>query len=987
MGPAKTTWLSAVLLSFLFCTILAHWTHGNCRGRYASALNAVSRSNLNRLKPECFSQLKKIESTDLSSVIPHLPNNIFAHYNGNISACTASVMRGRQLAHLGEEISGTICEQLLLHRFTPKTLSKISHRCLKGALSFYKATANVEQLPHVTDRAFAFVVSTPVLCTSISVQHLLNYTPDRLGQISPQCFANVLDISTTDFSTILPHLRKDIFAHFNSLLVKQVVSSLRPYHLSTLGSELRDKQLCQILDLRGVQPTTFAEISNRCFIGIMTRSRRYEHRYLMAFVPLPALRYLMTNPQGTCAMFPAKALLQLPDELGQELTPHCFALMRDISKMDFSTKINTWPDNIFERYDGALKKDQIQFISPAKIRHFAAELKKPYICSKLELASLSNAALLAITPRCLVGYVHSGNRLGGRWKSILNNGLVSDALFLGLCKDLQDLDINMFPQPYWDLAFENFGPDLLPLLYKEHHPKKFVANIRSNMTAFVWLAHALLTRKGEKEMAILHKVQRLVALFPKESITDINLKLFVEPSRWIKSMVAATFVQSFEEAINVLVKLYSPGNKTFVIPLCMDDGIFAFGKAFQFVQKQDNGLLSSLAEIKSDGFIDAGAPMRQWVDQMLDYISTKRLLQLTSELEARFPFMADPGVGTFVATVYAKALQMNIRPPLRLDESFLNLYLGTEGEALDSYFDRVYGPDLDKFLARVRCDMSDRFFDDLLKRYQFVEPEEMEARTPLRATRSIYPDDLSGDDDSLQPTRVYDRESFYSDYMRRFRNRCKELFLDLVSNFFQTFTKVVDLTMYGLLNDKSLFSGFFGSLAFSTGAIAKITTFDSFLGSVMVGSVVDKKNIAFEDTFWHVIEALGERERARFIGVMTGSQNVRLDAYNFTISRYSECITVPSLVAYGDDLFITRSVHDEIFKRLLSIQLDYLKNDLEDPYSQSPLEPCFLGSYAAACGHNLQLMPQSSHSLLLSIFQLLNLPLASMEDFDILDMS
>lgn len=983
MFVTASTWFGIVAMGLLLGNVTAHcWSNKRCEKKHVGALRHLGPLLLKSVSPECFAKLSGLEETDLSSVIPLMSDNIFAHYNGKLSKRTAASVQGVQLAHFGEERLGHICEKLNLHNFTPIALGRMTLRCLRGALSHNQGRTNASRLPYVSDEVFAEAIGLREVCQKVHARHILRWPRERLGLITPECFAQMIDITCTDLSTVLPHLETNIFAALNVPLHEKTVASLLPEHLNLFGSQIRSKKLCELLDLRRVHPTTFAHISRRCLIGIYSGNLRSQHGFLLAHLPFDLFKHLMSNPRDICRRFPASALLHAPDEFGRALCSKCFSNMEGIGKLELGPKINSWPDNIFEFYDGPLREDQLVFILPGKMAHFAERREAPFSCEKLDLSRLPLDTLLAAPTHCITGFLRSGKSLGTAWTGLHARGRISKEVFAAICEYLTADDVPAIPQPYWDHVYDLVVQYRLLALYREHIPGKFKRSIRTNRVAFIWLAHALLSR-GPKETLVLDQVKDLIAKYPTKARKRISSDLLYRRDvHWVERMVGMTFLDNFGDVEAVLIKRFvSTYSSHKTIDLTMKDGVFDFVQSYNKVQQQGHFLLDEFAELRPDGYIDAGAPMRLWVDQMLDYIVTYNLLEVTADGTVRLPFMADPSVGAFVSLVYLKAMQLRMRPPLPLDPSFLELFVSRTPETFGRYFERVYGPDLAAFASRVQSNQPADVFDQTIRNYQFLEPEEMQSRHPLRPLQSIFPESILDFGDNAQPSKVYDRESFQEDYMRRFEERCQELFRGLVSQFRQYLVVIFDLQLYSYLLDRSIIREFFGLSLCPADAIMEAMEISSDLAQTMIKSVVDpQQKIHLGDALESIIHSLGDRERARFVALMTGSGRVRLATYTFTVSSLSSKIEVPVRLAFAEDLFITPQDHDEILGRMEAYQARRFVENPGKSTRASIMEESFFGSEVASCTHLLRIRPQSSYALLLSIFQLLNLPPASMDD-------
>lgn len=969
-----------ISLSFLFSLVVsAAWAAGvgPCVILHAGSLLLMGEADLAQVAPRDFSRLAGLDTTDLSRVLPHLPTDIFAYYDGPLGPSTVSAMSGSQLAHYAEHIAGPICASLVLKRISLSAIKGISPRCLIGALLSPLNHASHQRLLKVGEEAFKAVVNEPRVCSRFNISVLRRAGKTRLAHVTPPCFAVLQKVASTDLSPILPHLRDDIFANYDYKLHSSTVAAMRPAQLFHFGADLRRSRICQELDLTVIQPTTFASISNRCLLGILSESRLAKHLDLFAHISASSFQFLMTaHRDQICPFLPATVLFSLPLHATKLLDSQCFAAMVGIEQVDLTSVASRLPDHILEYYDGPLwYNNETGGFSPKQLSNFAAKINRPLSCSKIQLRSFPYEAIAHIPRPCLKGHILSGNSLGAHWRNFFDDGYLSSSFFLEVVESLQEDDIRHIPLHLWDLLYDSRVKEMLPSIYRNLTSPDLLVDLVYRRSAFVWLAHALRTATPTK--AVIAEKARIRELKLPTSLRSATIKSLQQRKlHWTCGVVEAILVSTIQEAEAVLIKPYTRGNSHPRLPLMMKEGVFDFDESFGFVVSKFSHALSKTSYLEYNGYIDGGGPMRQWLDQMLGYIAAKGMLRVTATGEVYFEFLAGPSVAIFVATVYWKALQQKVMPPLPLDTSFMSLLQG-DVALIDGYFERLYDAHVQHLVSTIRGQASEEQFGKYIQRCILVEPETIRPWDPQKGLPSIYPEMLLEDEEMPASAKIYTAEAFYGDYVPRLREHCKRIFLSLVSSFRTVSQRIFDLQHYQYLLDPDVVLKFYGESVFSAKDILESTTFNDHLLALEIPSLDGSEmRINFKDFFTGIIHSLGTRELCRFVAVMSGSQYLRIKDHPFTVELYTAQHIYSAQNAHGAGLFIDDLVYEQILDRLVK----YHRNVLGIPLVSVATASSFESAHIGACYNVLHIRPQRAHALFLSLLHQLNYPPQGMDD-------
>lgn len=966
-----------LLLYCCFFAVSYGWSNDCCDKKTALLLLDLDPTILADISPSCFSQLVDIKTTELAAVVPFLPENIFANCDGCLSKETLKAISQRQMARFGEDDTKAICSQLQLDFLNPIVYPFISPSCLHGALTSIFAESNAASLPFVSEQAFSFSFSGGPPCPKIDVKYLLPINDAGiLKHVSPLCFAGLANLGAADLTTIINHLPENIFSEYNGCVSSSTVKAWSPRQFENFASNISGK-ICQRLFISSIEKETFAYISPRCLVSILSGLYAEAHYPLLASISRTSLQYLMTNPNKICSKLSATLLQHLPDSMGGLVDSKCFAAMQDVEIANFGSKIETWPVTFLEYYDGHVSQASILWISAENMAHYARKVNGPFICTKINLYDFPYSKLTKISTICLVNYIQARNPLGELWYDLIQNGQISLTLWNLLLESIVEDDLSYIPVENWDYLYHSIG-STLPELFRFRSKKKFLFGLCRNRGQFVWLAYALKSRRPQ-EVRVIQEIQRRIIAFPEADRDSIIFTLRNNAQHWVDRVVALILIRFTTEAELLLRKTYVYPQDQISIKLKMINGVFDFAESFNYVTIHSNLILSEHARLQDDGYSDYGGPMRQWIDQMLQYIVGQGLLEVISDNEVRFPFMADPRVGVFVGVVYAKAIQMNIKPPLTLHPSLMLLCSRVGIEDWNRYFDRVYGPDLDDFARQIQYNRSEQEFDKAMAHYEFIEPMSLPSWHPLEAPVSIMPEDLTFL--NLTPSKVYTAQTFKKEYMKKMKSVCMSRFMDLVVRFGTRLDLTFDIYSYGYLLEHTLICNLFGVTIISPEAVWNSIKFDSVLTDIPIPSLFGRNHpITLVNAFKSIVFSLDQKQLLQFVTVITGSRMIRIEAFKFNIDMYHQVIEVPAKLAYGPGSFFGDETFTEVLERMIKFQQVFLEMNPSSMYTVEYPSTYFLGSYCASCSTTIFIVPQSSYQLLLSIMQLLDQSPAAMYD-------
>ena len=96
---------------------------------------------------------------------------------------------------------------------------------------------------------------------------------------------------------------------------------------------------------------------------------------------------------------------------------------------------------------------------------------------------------------------------------------------------------------------------------------------------------------------------------------------FEESELWFITLLYMTFVDNAELVESMLLVRCEPEWTPSMIPLVMVNDKFDFELSYRYVVEHPFAILHMDSQLQTDGYIDAGGPMRLWVEQMLGYIT------------------------------------------------------------------------------------------------------------------------------------------------------------------------------------------------------------------------------------------------------------------------------------------------------------------------------------------------------------------------------
>lgn len=947
------------------CAVFAgasHWDNNSCRGKKALALRSLSLDALQTVTPECFASLEHISRTNLATVMPDLDVYILAHYNGLFTCATAQAISGDQFAHYGEELTGLIGENLSLEFFEPATVARISSRCLEGTLSSHNKHRNLLHLSLKAPEILRYALSNVDICCNLVLSDFEPLSIDFLGHIEPKCFAVLKDVSQLDLSPWLSKLPDNIFSNYDGFLSLETVAALTPRHILHFASDIRGKKVCQFLNLSTANPEVIKNLHNRCLLGALTGSFKHNQLSIFEAISQESLVYLMSNPRDICRSLFLSIMLAMPMAYREFWDSKCIAAMSDIETTHFGARLNELPDTIFEHYNGNFHPLDLPIVAPEKIAHFASKVDQQK-CAKLQLSHLSEAALIKITPDCLVGYIEAGGSLDQKaWEILAETEIITEDTFCTLI-EFQHFHTQqgsvLHSDRNWEAWYSKKVDKVLPDLFREHNPELFMENISKHPVAVLWLLHALKFRHLN-DHGMIRLVTELIDLYPGEAQETISMQL-AQSTTWVFRSLATTFIKTFSDAKTQLLTVPQPSSEPITIPLSMVNGVFDFKASYNYVVQESENLLQRPVRWPSNGHMSQDSLMRLWVDQMLDYIIEFKLLIVSSEGIAYFPLFADPSVGTFLGVVYAKALALGIKPPVSI--------LPAIDFVLKPEFRFLYMNNFGEFYQALQQGKSLEDLDLLLKSYQFVEPEDMETWHPiLRPLTENLPKALS----DRSPTKVYTEESLRTDYLQRFIVCCCARHDEFIWAFTIAFATLFDLEAYLVLPRRTLAHELFGKTIFEPEKILAVTILLAPIADAQVPSLSDtNQNISFPDAFASIIHALNEKQRSRLVAVMTGSKYTILQSDRLYVSSWNTVFGLSPDFAFGPNQFITQSDYMEIFQRALDYQQTVLKGPKKE-VSEIPQDQSFFASHMLSGSGTLRVCVQSSQGLLLSLMHLLN---------------
>lgn len=945
----------------------AFWDNSKCHLQKAVSLKGLDAATLRTVTPECFSRLQNVSRANLAKVLPHLAENILSFYTKGFHKKTAEAISGDQFFYYSAQVEGKPCRTLSLECFSSPAVARISARCLKGVLSSKFKYSNLAYLHRKAPNVLTLALSNEAICEGFEFIDLINVSHTLLGAIGPQCFANLRDSPSRDFSPWLPQLRKDIFANYNFSLHPHTINALTPAHMIHFASDRPQKMICNFLNFETATRETIAQLSKPCILGALSGMFRSKNIVLMRHISQDSFEYLMSNPTNICANLSAESLIQAPVSYSPLWDSACIALMSEIEITTFGDRLNHSPNNIFQYYNGNLSELDLANLSPEKMAYFGSKVGK-LRCSKLDLSKVNDEALISVPPDCLVNFV----RLSGcyldpqRWKNLFEiDDFITEKVFFDLIEVTNAENWVRFPiGKHWDVWFSKSVKNSFSALFSEHVPKVFFDRISKQKSAVIWWLSALKFR-SLNDYGMIKMVTELVEQYPETSRRDIFDYLF-SSNQWFCRLLAFTFVKD-QELGSFLTSTTPPSWTPKIIPLVMVNGVFDFKTSYDYVVNNSDNILHQDARLQTDRYIDQGGPMRQWVDQMLEYISAYKLLEITATGQVCFPFFADPSVGIFVGAVYAKAFQLKIKPPLNI-LSILDMI------SSKTHLEQSKSAPI-QFYSTIRDDRSKEEFDLALESYQFIEPEEMETWHPvLRPRLDILPDTLP----LSSPTKIYTNDSLCSDFLVRFADRCSSECCRLFNGFYRTIPKGFNITAYFALLKRECAQGYVGKTMLVPELIVAAVQWEANLGSTRIASLINPDvKITFEDAFTSIIHALRERERSRFLAIVTGSKHVDLQRLELYIAERNESYSLSSQHAYGEDKFIKLADYTEILQRARTFQKSQRKRKVMEKDTQ---DTEFRLASVVSCIPEIQFYIQSSHGILFSILHLLNEDPSNIDD-------
>lgn len=971
--------LDIIKLCCLASGVAAAWDGEFCKDKTAKQLTWQSPEILQTVTPECLANLKYVHLVNLASVLPHLREDIFSQYNRRLQKNTVRAMSIAQFAHYGASIEGPICRELSPEHFENSVLDNISMRCLEGMLTARLAPVNLKHLHNKVPTVLLAALRMPAVCERLDIVDLAPLSPRILSSISSRCFAQLRDVTSPKLSSLLPHLQGDIFAEFDGYLHPEVAQALTAEHLWNYGMNLEKDRLCELLDLSQLRPEVVPYIPKRCLLGLLSGPRRGLHDSLWGFLSRESFEYLMTNPQGLCLYYSAKGLLNAPSDYDGLWKSWCVSLVAGLVQVKFGARLQRLPDRIFEYYRGGLCTDDLTIMPPEKMAHYGERVDpNGRICSQIDLTALNDEALVRVPVRCLRDYLASHRKLDKRhWDHLVSAGAITKAAYYFLVEAVALTDELTFPMwLYWENWYREKVQGTLLNLFREYDPPRFVKSIYGHRLAFIWLFCALRNRQMP-DYGMIQQVIDLVDNYPEQARHDIIERL---SSLWrrdgVMARVRVIFARDAKEAFDFARHQYPAEQPGPTIPLIMDKATleFDFDESYNFSVTHGHQILHERARLQSSTYIDQGGPMRQWVEQMLNRILERGLLEIDDDGRARFPFFADRSVGRVVGLVYFKAIQLNITPSPLL---FPSIQAPSRKE-----FESLYQKEFRNYARTILRNVPTQRPTQDLYMYDFVEPEDMKPWHPIRTPQMvILPEVL--DEGEFPSKKMYTIQTFSTDFLPRFRQRCWNEFILLSRCFMEVATRVVVWSGYLCMLRRSLFDGLFKKTLFSPRAILETIGFEGSIADQQIMSLVGaEKTMTMKEALETIIHSFGDRELARFVATATGSERILLNSYQLTITRRHLNIGVLPAFAFGDGRFISTRDHDEIVGRMFKLHRDMFGMG-EGKFELNQAKGEFYAGYVCTCASTIELAVQSSYGLLLSIFHLLNENPAQMEDANV----